>query len=291
MNARHDDHDRGLAFDLARLKHLDRLERLDRRKRLDRRAALGMLGGAVLLGAVGCADDGAGGNGSGNAGGGGGGSTAPAVTPTAAGGGEIPEETGGPFPGDGTNGPNALTESGIVRSDIRSSFGSSAGRAVAQGVPLTVELTVTNKGTPCKGAAVYAWHCDRDGNYSMYSESVTRENYLRGVQAAGANGVVRFVSIFPAAYSGRWPHIHFEVFSSLADATRGSKSIKTTQLAFPEDTCDAVYATTGYAKSVSTMARTSLKDDMVFSDGVEAQMATITGSVTGGLTAKLAVRL
>ena len=30
----------------------------------------------------------------------------------------IPEETAGPFPGDGSNGPDVLTESGVVRSDI-----------------------------------------------------------------------------------------------------------------------------------------------------------------------------
>jgi protocatechuate 3,4-dioxygenase beta subunit len=40
------------------------------------------------------------------------------------------------------------------------------------------------------GAAVYIWHCNRDGNYSLYSQAVTTENYLRGVQAADSNGVV-----------------------------------------------------------------------------------------------------
>lgn len=288
MNEQHDDlHDRGLAFDLARLRQLDRFRQPDRLRRPDRRAALGMLGGAVLIGAVGCADDGGSSGGSGSRTSG----ATTATTSTAAGGGEIPDETAGPFPGDGTNGPNALAESGIVRRDIRSSFGSSASRTVAQGVPLTIELTLTDNGAASKGAAVYLWHCDRDGNYSMYSEAVTKENYLRGVQAADANGVVRFVSIFPAAYSGRWPHIHFEVFSSLAEATRGSKSVKTSQLAFPEDTCKTVYATSGYSESVSTMARTSLEDDSIFGDGHEAQMATMTGGVAGGLSAKLAVRL
>lgn len=37
--------------------------------------------------------------------------------------GEVPDETAGPYPGDGSNGPNVLTESGIVRSDIRPGFG------------------------------------------------------------------------------------------------------------------------------------------------------------------------
>ena len=41
--------------------------------------------------------------------------------------GTIPEETAGPYPGDGSNGPNVLTESGVVRSDIRSSFGVGVG--------------------------------------------------------------------------------------------------------------------------------------------------------------------
>lgn len=90
----------------------------------------------------------------------------------------IPEETAGPYPGDGSNGPDVLTQDGIVRSDIRSSFGSST--TTAEGVPLTITLTVVDTSGGCTamaGAAVYAWHCDRDGNYSMYSQGVTQENY------------------------------------------------------------------------------------------------------------------
>ena len=43
--------------------------------------------------------------------------------------GEIPEETAGPYPGDGSNGVNVLTESGIVRSDLVKSFGTASGVA------------------------------------------------------------------------------------------------------------------------------------------------------------------
>ena len=43
-----------------------------------------------------------------------------------------------------------------------------------------------------------------------------------------------FTSIYPAAYSGRWPHIHFEVYPSLADATT-ARAAATSQLALPED--------------------------------------------------------
>lgn len=53
-------------------------------------------------------------------------------TPTATPLTEIPDETGGPYPADNSNGVNILDDSGIVRSDIRSSFGSST--TTAQGV-------------------------------------------------------------------------------------------------------------------------------------------------------------
>ena len=56
--------------------------------------------------------------------------------------GEIPDETAGPFPGDGSNGPDLLAESGVVRSDIRSSFGGA--NSTAQGVPMDLELVISD---------------------------------------------------------------------------------------------------------------------------------------------------
>ena len=202
---------------------------------------------------------------------------------------KIPEETAGPYPGDGTNGPNVLTQTGVVRGDIRSSFGSST--TVAKGVPLTITLTIVDRSTckPMAATAVYLWHCDMGGNYSMYSQGVTNENYLRGVQETDANGMVTFKSIFPAAYSGRWPHIHFEIFPSLAVATNGKNKKATSQMALPEDTCKLVFATTGYEQSVRNLAQSSLKSDNVFSDGWDTQTPTITGSVASGFTATLNV--
>src|SRR5687768_18411236 len=85
--------------------------------------------------------------------------------------GEIPDETAGPYPGDGSNGPDVLEQSGVVRSDIRSSFGSASGKA--EGVPMTLELNIkdlANGGVAFAGTAVYAWHCDREGRYSLYSQ-------------------------------------------------------------------------------------------------------------------------
>jgi protocatechuate 3,4-dioxygenase beta subunit len=271
---------------------------------VERRRALKLFGaaGAVgLLTLVGCGGDDTGatattttsGSGSGTTSTGSSGSSTTggaAASTTAASTGTIPEETAGPYPGDGSNGPNVLTESGIVRSDIRSSFGSMSG--TAQGVPLTVELTVldnSNGNAPFAGAAVYLWHCDREGRYSLYSQGATDQNYLRGVQEAGSDGKVRFVTIFPAAYSGRWPHIHFEVYPSVDAATTASSRITTSQLALPEDACDAVYATDGYSASVRNMQQTSLSSDMVFRDGVDQQLASVTGSTTAGYTATLDV--
>jgi protocatechuate 3,4-dioxygenase beta subunit len=204
---------------------------------------------------------------------------------------EVPDETGGPFPGDGTNGPNVLDDSGIVRSDIRSTFGSGE-RRTAGGVVLTVRLTVRNASTgdARRGVAVYAWHCDREGRYSLYSDGMENVNYLRGVQAADASGTVEFRTVFPAAYDSRWPHIHFEVYESLSAATSDGPIVKTSQIALPKEACEAVYATTGYESSVQNMSRTPLSSDMVFGDdGGIHQLASVSGSVRSGYTAALTI--
>ena len=82
---------------------------------------------------------------------------------------------------------------------------------------------------------MYLWHCDREGRYSLYSQGVEDQNYLRGVQAAGDDGIVTFTSVFPACYQGRWPHIHFEVYPTLEAASDAANKIATSQVALPED--------------------------------------------------------
>lgn len=209
----------------------------------------------------------------------------------------IPEETAGPYPGDGSNSSggsvaNALALSGIVRSDIRASVAGATG--VAEGIPLTVKLKIADKNAGCAGLAgyvVYLWHCDRAGQYSMYSAAVKDENYLRGVQEADADGYVTFQTIFPGCYDGRMPHMHFEVYPSIVDATSYQNKLNTSQLAFPEDVCDDVYATAGYEDSAENFAQISFSQDNVFSDGTAQQLTTVTGNVSDGYIATLVVAI
>ncbi|TAJ46655.1 MAG: 3,4-dioxygenase subunit beta [Herbiconiux sp.] len=206
--------------------------------------------------------------------------------------GEIPDETAGPYPGDGSNGVDVLEQSGIVRSDIRSSID---GGATATGVPIALTLTVldmANGDAPFAGVAVYVWHCDNEGRYSMYSSGIENETYLRGVQVADSSGVVSFTSNYPACYSGRWPHIHFEVYPSVDDITDSTNAISTSQIAMPEETCETVYALSDYDGSSNNLSQVSLDTDNVFSDDSGAlQLATVTGDATSGYQVSLTVRV
>jgi protocatechuate 3,4-dioxygenase beta subunit len=267
-----EDHDLGLSHDLPRIVE---------RNRLGRRGVLGIFGGLGVTALAGCVS-----------------TDQPTASSTPPGSevevaaGEIPEETAGPFPADGSNGVNLLTESGVVRSDITSSFGSASG--VAEGVPMTIRMKVYDLAgedvTVLAGAAVYVWHCDRDGEYSMYSDTVGDQNYLRGVQEADQDGVVEFTSVFPGCYPGRWPHIHFEVYESLAEATRAGSKLRTSQLAIPQDVCEEVYGgAEGYEQSVTNLGELSLDSDLVFADGYSLQLGVADGSIDDGYTIALNV--
>ena len=171
------DHDRGLSFDVLTL--------------MTRRRALQLFAIGGLATVVGCGTS-SGDSATTTASSSASGSTTAAADTAAGTTAEIPEETGGPYPADGSNGVNVLTESGIVRSDITSSFGSASGTAA--GVPLAIALTILDVsagGTPLKGAAVYLWHCNQAGEYSLYSPAVANENYLRGVQESSVQNLAQ----------------------------------------------------------------------------------------------------
>lgn len=284
-----------LAEDLNRLLQLER-QHLEQRRRALRGLTAGALAGGLpwLLQACGGGDDATASSGSTSTS-----TTTTGGTSSAGSCSLIPSETAGPYPGDGTNSNasgvvNVLTLSGIVRGDIRSSIGSASGTAA--GVPMTVTLKLVNTSSSCAtlaGYAVYLWHCTGDGGYSLYSAGVTSENFLRGVQVSDANGEVTFTTIFPGCYSGRWPHMHFEIYSSLASATSGSNDIKTSQLALPAAVCSQVYGgASGYNSSATNFAGITLASDNVFgNDSAAQQLATVTGDNASGYTATLSVGL
>lgn len=223
-------------------------------------------------------------------------SATPSATATAAdlvlSAGEIPDETTGPYPGDGSNGPDALEMSGIVRRDIRTSIG---GSEAVPGVALEFTFRIAdmaNGDAAFADVAVYAWHCDAEGRYSMYSSGVENETWLRGVQVADANGQVTFTSIVPGCYSGRWPHIHFEVYPNVDAITDSTNAIATSQLAFPEDMLGAIYARSEYTGSAENLSGVTLASDNVFGeDGGALQIGTITGDIDNGYAAMLVARV
>jgi hypothetical protein len=84
--------------------------------------------------------------------------------------------------------------------------------------------------------------------------------------------------------------VHFEVYPDQARITDASNAIATSQLALPQDVCEQVYATAGYAKSVENLAQVSLQTDNVFGDdGAVHQLATVSGDMEGGFAVSLAV--
>jgi protocatechuate 3,4-dioxygenase beta subunit len=178
-----------------------------------------------------------------------------------------PTETKGPFP--------ILTPTQLVRASIIGN---------RTGVAMLMTLTIQDKSNGCAplaGVLVDVWHCDKDGNYSQYggtqlqTTNYTNETFLRGRQTTDSNGKVSFISIFPGWYSGRAPHIHVEVLSA------SGSSLLISQIAFPKNICDTVYATSGYKGTANQLNET----DNVFSNSLSLNMAdSLTGDVTNGYT-------
>jgi protocatechuate 3,4-dioxygenase beta subunit len=159
-------------------------------------------------------------------------------------------------------------------------------------VPLELAITLVNSNRACAplmGYAIYVWHCDRSGNYSLYSSSIQNENYLRGVQMTDPHGQVKFTTIYPACYAGRYPHIHFEIYRGLSAAAGYRNSMLVSQLAMPRDICQSVYRNAaGYSQSLTELSDVTVSSDNVFGDSTAAQIArqtpVLTGSVSAGYT-------
>lgn len=185
-----------------------------------------------------------------------------------------PTETEGPFP---TKQPSSY-----VRSDITD------GRT---GYKLTAKITIADTNNNCAalaGALVDIWHCDAEGNYSEYGGSGMQStnyqsvHFLRGRQTTDANGLVTFTSIFPGWYTGRATHIHVHVYNA------SGKSLKVTQIAFPEGSGTALALVNGYDKGMSNY--TYNKNDNVFSDDTAGiEIATVTGSKADGFALTITI--
>lgn len=246
MNQPLEDHDLGFQHDLPRL--------------IGRRRALALLGGAGLA-AVGALP-----------------AEADVCFP-------LRWATAGPFPADGSNGHrgrtlNVLAQSGVVREDIRASFGPLT--PIAEGVELKLELTLLDADgcAPLEDHAIYLWHCDANGRYSLYDRA--EANYLRGVGVTDSDGEVSVTTIVPGCYPGRWPHIHFQVFENIDAAVAGPRSLLTGQIALPEMALAEVYrGSAPYAGALGTLRRLSIPRDTVFRDSTPQQLAQQTMSMSG----------
>jgi protocatechuate 3,4-dioxygenase beta subunit len=227
-------------------------------RRLSRRQALELLGAAGAVVTAGC----------------GGGETPTSPSATTAGGTTTtstdvatsgttgcavsPSETVGPYPSHGD----------YFRSNVTDG---------KPGLPLALTISVVNAAAGCPpgaGANVEIWQCDHEGVYSEYGQG-QGQTYLRGIQATDADGRVTFQTVYPGWYQGRATHIHVEV-------TMNGRSVKVTQIAFPEEVTAAVYRT-GVDATKGQNATTNSRDN-VFADSVSQEMITLSGNTTSGFT-------
>jgi protocatechuate 3,4-dioxygenase beta subunit len=137
---------------------------------------------------------------------------------------------------------------------------------------MALTMLLGSGGAALAGAAVYIWHCSRDGHYSFYNGGMNGGDYsgstwFRGVQTTDASGAVHFSTVFPGRYSGRASHIHFEVYE---DDTF-ENLLLTSQIGFEDDDADAVYASdSNYSASLRNPTYNA--QDMVFRDGNGSQI-------------------
>ena len=180
----------------------------------------------------------------------------------------IPAETAGPFPLD-------LTENQFYfRQDVRED-------RVGVLHNLKLKIIGSENCEPMPNVRVNIWHCDKDGNYSGYSNQ-SGLTYLRGYQWTDANGEVTFTTIFPGWYNGRICHIHFQVWVSSVYAA-------ISQLTYPIPEKNAIYAAnpTVYTKGEDPL---NFNQDGIFADGYTFQLANLLPNTdTGGFDSYLEV--
>lgn len=203
-----------------------------------------------------------------------------------------PQQTEGPF----------YFDTKMIRKDI------TEGRP---GTILDLKLKVVDEACePVRDAVVDIWSCDAGGVYSGYETVYTKDGefkeqrglpkdkekhrgdnrpryheepnnektYLRGAQVTDTNGEVAFKTIYPGWYPGRATHIHIKVYLDNND-------VFTSQIYFPEDVNDAVYAAEAYRGKSGN--RTLNTDDGIFKRSGKspfAEMTAVEGGYVGTLT-------
>jgi protocatechuate 3,4-dioxygenase beta subunit len=156
-----------------------------------------------------------------------------------------------------TEGP-CTTQTSVDREDVSEGW---------TGLPVRLAIRIVDTSCgPVTGATVKIWHTNLAGSYSgvtpnpqmcLTDQSYSTANFFRGTRTTDADGIVYFDTCFPGWYRGRAVHIHFQV-------TSGSTTYKVSQLFFPEDLTQAIFAShpeyTQYGQPDTTFA-----NDMVMS--------------------------
>lgn len=191
-----------------------------------------------------------------------------------------PTETEGPYPYPGGEINNPLN-----RSDVRED---------RTGLPLIYTFKVVNTNNDCAvvpNARVDIWHCDRDGYYSGYRQpgylgfkDLRGLTYLRGYQVTDANGICKFITIYPGWYPGRITHIHVEVFINGALK-------KITQVAFPDQANRRVYQTAPYQGHGQNTSVANNLADATFANSLASQLTTIDAYSAQGIRASYTIGL
>lgn len=173
-----------------------------------------------------------------------------------------------------TEGPYFVDEK-LNRKDIRDGQ-----LGTLLGLKITVsQLNSDGSISPLEGAQVDIWHCNADGVYSDVINSTDNtttycgSSFLRGYQVTDANGVVRFVSVFPGWYGGRTIHIHANIRTF--DSAGNTASEHQTQLFFKEWLIAQVYASDPYLARAASRDTTNSNDTIYNSAGVSGRRAMI----------------
>jgi protocatechuate 3,4-dioxygenase beta subunit len=179
-----------------------------------------------------------------------------------------------------TEGPYFVDEK-LNRADVRSDPKSGK---VCEGAQLDLVFNVSrvSEGVcqPLRNAIVDVWQCDALGVYSDVRDTGGRFNtvgqqFLRGHQVTDANGVARFVTIYPGWYQGRTVHIHFKIRTPGA----GRNYEFTSQLYFDDAFTDRVMRRAPYSSKGDRTVRNA--QDGIFRRGGEQLMLAVKPSGAG----------